>query len=86
MIGDPNLYGTDHENGGRHLADKNGVWPITEKLAAENAPVKVVRVGLFEDTFKGSFARTFVRAKAPFLFAFCKKTHPLKEIGCAYFL
>ena len=55
MIGDPNLYGTDHENGGRHPADKNGVWPITEKLAAETAPVKVVRVGLFEDTFKGSF-------------------------------
>jgi hypothetical protein len=31
------------------------------------------------DTRKGSFARTFVRAKAPFLFAFCKKAHPLPQ-------
>ena len=77
--GDPIFYGTYHENGGRHPADKNGVWPITEKLAAETAPVKVIRVGSFEDTFKGSFARTFVRAKAPFLCAFCKKAHPLPQ-------
>ena len=28
---------------------------------------------------KGNFARTFVRAKAPFLFAFCKKAHPLPQ-------
>ena len=53
-----NIHDITHlscENGGRHPADKNGVWPITEKLAAETAPVKVVRVGSFEDTFKGSF-------------------------------
>ena len=30
-------------------------------------------------TAKGNFARTFVRAKAPFLFAFCKKAHPLPQ-------
>ena len=31
------------------------------------------------DTRKGNFARTLVRAKAPFLFAFCKKAHPLPQ-------
>ena len=30
-------------------------------------------------TAKGNFARTFVCAKAPFLFAFCKKAHPLPQ-------
>ena len=31
------------------------------------------------DNCKVSFARMFVRAKAPFLFAFCKKTHSLPQ-------
>ena len=31
------------------------------------------------DNRKGSFARTFARAKALFLFAFCKKAHPLPQ-------
>ena len=31
------------------------------------------------DNRKGSFARTFVRVKAPFFPAFCKKVHPLPQ-------
>ena len=55
----------------------SAVLPV--KAVAETAPIKIIRVGSFEDTFKGSFARTFVRAKAPFLCAFCKKAHPLPQ-------
>ena len=57
------IYGTYHENGGRHPADKNGVWRITEKACRK---IRIEYHGSHKGLLRIILAES---AAAPFWFA-----------------